>query len=432
MGDNNTDFFADAFPEGPADENLVDDFFSAKESETKSVKKTPKSPSAKKTPAAAKAPLGIARHATLKKRNPAVSVLKFVGAAVVVAVGSTAALAGLLVTDVVSDLKVVELESSVDIASLPAIGSMEGGTNILIVGSDKREGQSGFGELNDVTMLVHIAEDKSSAVAVSFPRDLIVPIPSCPNPSGGRHGAMSAQPINVTLSYGGLPCTVLTVEALTGLSIPYAAMVTFNGVIAMSNAIGGVEVCVQSPIRDRESRLYLDPGTHNIKGAEALAFLRTRKGVGDGSDLSRIGMQQSFLSSLIRTVKSNDTLTDLNKLYGLATAATQNMTLSASLGGFDTMVSLALTLKELDMSKISFVTYPGSTGSVEHPGKVIPNKFLANELFQMIKADKAIIPVADNTGQGTVSGGTSGSEKPTISSGIHGQTADAVTCAAGR
>lgn len=375
---------------------------------------------------------GIARHGELKKRNPLFSVLKFVGATVVVAVASTAAIAGSLVTDVISDVKTVELEGSIAAADLPAIGSMEGGTNILLVGSDEREGQTGFGVLNDVTMLIHIAEDKSSATIVSFPRDLIIPIPSCPSEGGGRHAAMSAQPINVTLSYGGLPCTVLTVEALTGIDIPYAAMVTFNGVVAMSRAVGGVEVCVTSPIRDRESGLYLDPGTKVIQGGEALAFLRTRKAVGDGSDLSRIALQQSFLSSLVRTVKSNDTLTDINKLYGIATAATQNMTLSASLGGFDTMVSLALTLKDLDMSKISFVTYPGSTGSAEFPGKVIPNQFLAKELFDMIKADKPVIPVADNTGAGTVSGGNAGSEAPTVSSGIHGQTADAVTCAAGR
>src|SRR5690606_33128424 len=98
-----------------------------------------------------------------------------------------------------------------------------------------------------------------------------------------------------------------------------------------------------------------------------------------------------------------DTLTDVNKLYGIATAATQNMTLSESLSGFDTMVSLALILKDMDMKKISFVTYPGSTGSVEHPGKVIPNPVAARELFDLIKADQPVIPVKDNTGSGTVS-----------------------------
>ena len=115
-------------------------------------------------------------------------------------------------------------------------------------------------------MLMHIAEDHSSATVVSFPRDLVVPIPSCPDPAGGSFDAMSAQPINVTLSYGGLPCTVLTVEALTGLSIPFAAEIQFNGVIEMSNAVGGVPVCVVDPIDDEYTGSTSRPAPTRCRG----------------------------------------------------------------------------------------------------------------------------------------------------------------------
>jgi LCP family protein required for cell wall assembly len=236
----------------------------------------------------------------------------------------------------------------------------------------------------------------------------------------------------VALSRGGLGCVVQTVENLTGISIPYAMEVTFSGVIHMTRAIGGVDVCVESPIRDADSHLYLEPGTHTIEGPTALAFLRTRKMVGDGSDLGRIGLQQSFLSSMIRKVTSGDTLTDMNKLYSIATVATQNLTLSRSLGGLDAMISLALIARDLDLSKVSFVTYPGSTGSLEHPGKVIPIKSQADDLFAKIKADVPIIPQSGNTGSGTnvVESGSSG--QGNVGNSVRGQTADTVTCAVGR
>ncbi|MBK0297254.1 LCP family protein, partial [Bacillus sp. S34] len=73
---------------------------------------------------------------------------------------------------------------------------------------------------------------------------------------------------------------------------------------------------------------------------QALAFLRSRHGVGDGSDLGRISSQQVFLSSLLRTVKSNDTLTSPTTLYKLARAAASNMQLSQSLNDVGTMVQM--------------------------------------------------------------------------------------------
>lgn len=401
------------------------------------------------------------KHATPNKRNAFTLGLKIVAASVVTLLASGAALAAVVVNNVTKSFTVVQLEDSIDSSELPPIGASDSEISILFVGSDMREEKANSNSLNDVTMLLHIPKDRSGATIVSFPRDMIVPIPSCPTGDGGYHSAMSGQPINVTLSYGGLPCTVLTVEALTGMDIPYAAMTTFNGAIRMSNAVGGVDVCVSSPIRDPQSNLYLDPGTHNIQGEEALAFMRTRKGVGDGSDLGRIGMQQAFLSSLIRTVKSNDTLTDINKLYSLANVAAQSTTVSDSLTGLDTMVSLALVLKDLDMSKISFITYPGTTGSKEHPGKVIPNRALGDELFELIREGKPVVPQDNNTGVGTsiIENADSDTEKPSTDADtdeksggtkpndqsantpddvtvlpdqIKGQTADKVACAQGR
>ncbi len=350
----------------------------------------------------------IARHGRLKSTHPLALVAQYLGVALAVLLVSGAAFAGIATWTVSSDVQTVELAGETA-GPLPQISAIDGGVNLLLVGSDSRQGQGdAYGEtegnLNDVTMLMHIAQDHSSATVVSFPRDLVVPIPSCPNPDGGSFDAMSAQPINVTLSYGGLPCTVLTVESLTGLSIPFAAEVQFNGVIEMSNAVGGVPVCVVDPIDDEYTGVLLEPGTHMLQGADALGFLRTRHGVGDGSDLGRISSQQVFLSSLVRTMKSSATLSDFGKLYGLARAAAGNMVLSQSLASPDTLVSIALALKDIDLDRVTFVAYPGATGgSGEYAGKVEPLYDDAAVLFSAIAADHAVV-TADpaNTGVGAV------------------------------
>ena len=303
----------------------------------------------------------------------------------------------------VSDDEAVEAQAA-GAAAPPAISAIDGGVNLLLVGSDSRTGQGdAYGEdegasLNDVTMLMHISEDHTNATVVSFPRDLVVDIPECPE--GGGYTA----PINEALSQGGLACVALTVESLSGLSIPFAAEIQFNGVIEMSNAVGGVPVCVVDPIDDEYTGVVLDTGTHMLQGADALGFLRTRHGVGDGSDLGRISSQQVFLSSLVRTVKSGETLSDFGKLYGLARAASGNMVLSQSLASPDTLVSIALALRGIDLDRVTFVAYPGSTGgSGEYAGKVQPLYDDAAVLFAAIAADQPVT-TADpaNTGVGAV------------------------------
>ncbi|WP_150307215.1 LCP family protein [Planctomonas psychrotolerans] len=348
----------------------------------------------------------IARHGRLKRSNPLLSLIKGISivlAVVLVSGGSVAAIA-------LWDLDRTIQRNSVDISGngdgeLPEIGEFEGGVNLLLVGSDSGEGDPQYGvredELNDVTMLMHIAEDHSNAVVVSFPRDLIVPIPECTGEDGTVFPADDAEAINQTLSRGGLACVVETVEALTDLDVPYAAEIQFNGVIEMSNAIGGVPVCVAEPIRDSYTGLSLAAGEHELQGMDALQFLRTRHGVGDGSDLGRISNQQVFLSSLVRTVKSSETLSDPAKLYGLARAAVNNMNLSTSLANYDTLVSIALTLRDIPLESVAFVQYPGTTaGTGIYAGRVQPLQEAADEMFALIKADErfALSPEAESIG----------------------------------
>ncbi len=356
-------------------------------------------------------PTAAVRHGRLRRSRAWSTILTTLAASLAVVLVSTVSVGAITVAQFNANIDVIDLEVGEGQAEriIPTVGEWEGGFNVLIVGVDNEPGQfdsreRGGATLNDVNILVHVAEDQQSAVAVSIPRDLVVPIPSCPDPDGdGASFAMSAQPINVAWSYGGLNCVVLTVEALTGLTIPYAGAISFNGVANMSTAVGGVDVCIDAPIRDRYTGLDLPTaGTHTLVGETALAFVRTRYGVGDGSDLGRISNQQVYLSALMRKVQNEGVLTDFTKLYGIAQVATSSMQLSSSLATLDTMVSMAQALRNIPTENITFVQYPGRTGGTGvYAGKVQPITSQATALFDRIRNDERFLLEEGNTGIGS-------------------------------
>ncbi|HYP72878.1 MAG TPA: LCP family protein [Microbacterium sp.] len=302
-------------------------------------------------------------------------ILTVLGAIVAVAVLSVSAVGAFAVWDAARAVEDSAVSIGDDEAALPpTIGEIEGGVNLLLVGTDSCEGanaalsgacQNGDteGERNDVTMLLHISDEPRRVTVVSFPRDMIVPIPSCTGEDGTQYSAMSAQMLNVSYMYGGLNCSVLTVENLTGIDIQFAAAIRWTGVINMSDAIGGVDVCVSDDISDSHTGLSLSKGTHTLEGAQALQFLRMRHGIGDGSDLGRISNQQQFMSSLVRKLQSGGVLGDPGALLNLATTAVKQVTsgqlvLSKSLANAQRMVQIAMAVRSVPYEDIVFVQYP--------------------------------------------------------------------------
>jgi LCP family protein required for cell wall assembly len=369
-----------------------------------------------------------------------------VGLSLAVAVASSASIAGIIAWKLTSSFDSVFLAG--EEIKLSGIGAIKGAFNVLIVGSDTRlnqpakfGGEAAGATLNDVNIIVHVSEDHSRAVAVSVPRDMVIPIPSCPREDGsGMNAAMAAQPINVALYYGGLACAVLTAENLTGLTIDYAGLITFDGVASLATAIGGVDVCVNAPVNDPYTGLnFPEKGTYNISGWEALAFLRSRHGVGDGSDLGRISSQQVYLSSLVRKVQDEGVLLDPAKVYGLASVAANSMTLSNSLSNLDTMVAMALVLKDIPRENIMFVQYPSTTGlGGVYAGKVAPLPDLADALFTAIINDAPFRLDKDATGVGSeieatdieseIEDKAEQTESGEVLTGIKGQSAAQNTC----
>ncbi len=353
-----------------------------------------------------------ARHGKVpvQTKGSALWGLFFKGVAAVL--GATIALVGLVAWDVSNQIAangITLTDADGNKFQAPTGDDLKGPINILLIGSDTRAGQgSGFGNdtsvLADVIMLLHISADRKNAVAVSFPRDLLVPWPACPSTSGGPgYLPQALGQINATIANGGPGCTLLTVQKLTGLTIPYLAMIDFKGVIEMSNAIGGVEVCVAKEIKDDYTFTYLKPGKHVLQGRAALQFLRTRHGVGDGSDLSRISNQQVFLTSLVRKVRSAGVLTNPVYLYSLANAAARNMKLSSSLTDLNTMVAIASALKDVELEKMTFLQVPSRGGlPAPYSGRVAPVYEQANILFSKLQNDEPIVIEKANTGSGAV------------------------------
>jgi LCP family protein required for cell wall assembly len=340
------------------------------------------------------------RHGNSKKPRRVGKIISFTLKTIAVGLGAILAITGITAFDVYNQINqdnIVLVKPTVTedgtIKPTDTSTGINGPINMLIVGSDTREDQGiDFGdvesELADVIMLLHVSADRTNASVVSFPRDLLVPIPSCPDPKGGSFAAMSRQMINSSIGYGGVACTHLTVQNLTGLEIPYVAMIDFKGVIEMSNAVGGVEVLLEKPLNDPYVGLNLEAGVNVLQGVDALAFLRARKGIGDGSDLNRISNQQLFLTSLFSKVKNDGVLNNPIYLYSLASAAARNMRLSESMSDLGTMFNLASALREIDPSQLSFLKIPvrGARGEGE-AGRLEPITAEANILFEKIQND---------------------------------------------
>ncbi|WP_348787614.1 LCP family protein [Leifsonia sp. NPDC080035] len=348
------------------------------------------------------------RHGRLPRRRVASSVAKLLAGVVAVALVSTVSVAAYAVWDVSRSVKTgVKLVALPGHSALPQdipnVGAIEGGVNLLLTGTDSRSGLGGIYELpeeqdassgagnNDVTMLLHIAQDHKSMMVVSFPRDMMVEIPDCPAPNGDGtvYGSDNAQ-FNTALSRGGLACAVLTVEQLTGVQIPFAATVNFAGVSAMSKAVGGVTVCLASPVVDEHTNPPLDlpAGNRTLVGDEALSFLRSRYGVGDGSDLGRISNQQVFLSALARKIVSGGVLANPVQLYALAKAAVANVTPSESLRNPTTLVEIALAVKDTGLQNMVFLQYP-TVGDPDNVNRVVPS-YAAEAVNEALVKDQPV------------------------------------------
>ncbi|MFF9780373.1 LCP family protein [Streptomyces sp. NPDC013978] len=276
--------------------------------------------------------------------------------------------------------------------------------NLLVIGTDKRTGagNGSYGDKDsvghaDTTILLHVSKDRSNATAMSIPRDMIVDIPDCltTQEDGSKKNIAGTSNVrfNTSLGQDGRTpsCTMRTVTELTGITPDHFMVADFNAVKTLSTAIGGVEVCLEKDIKDTKSKLDLSAGKHRIEGEEALAFLRTRYSVGLGSDLSRIELQQQFLSSMIRQMKSQDTLTDPTKVVNLAEAATKALSVDSKITDIKKLASLGQEVGKVKTKNITFTTVPVVDNT--DGATVLPTPGKAEQLFETIRNDISLTEV---------------------------------------
>lgn len=350
----------------------------------------------------------VARHGQLRSPGPISQLLKIVGVALAVVLVSGVSVSAFVVSDLygTATADAVELEGQKPIP--PDISEFEGGFDMLLVGTDTCEeayaqlfgdrcsGDDAEGNLNDVNILLHVSEEPRRITAVSFPRDLMLPIPECTREDGSVTSAMSKQPLNSAYMDGGLNCVAKTVTEITGQDIEFAASVTFGGVIEITNSIGGVDVCLATPIKDRYTGLDMGAGTHTVEGLQALQFLRTRHGVGDGSDLGRIGNQQQYMSSLTRKLISGEVLGNVPTMLRLANTALSNLEASTSLTNPMTIVQIALAVKDVPFEDIVFLQYPTYEDPYD-PNKVVADTESAQAMWDAINANQQLQVTHENT-----------------------------------
>ncbi|GAA2739880.1 LCP family protein [Kitasatospora cinereorecta] len=276
--------------------------------------------------------------------------------------------------------------------------------NVLLIGSDSRAGANkdlGGGEdggaRSDTTILLHVYADHKHAVGVSFPRDALVDIPPCLLPNGKWTKQQTGVMFNSAFSTGntdaGNPaCTQNLVEKLTGIRVDHTMVVNFEGFASMTSAVGGVTVCLPNDIHEgdlnpnlgHKGKLLYPKGIQKVEGQAALDYVRLRHGIGDGSDVGRMRRQQAFLSSLIKEVKTKGM--DPTTLLPLANAATKSLTVDKGLDSANKLLSFGLSLKDLDLHDVKFLTPPWRFDK-ERIALVHPD---VDQLWAALKADRTL------------------------------------------
>jgi LCP family protein required for cell wall assembly len=312
--------------------------------------------------------------------------------------------------------------------------------NLLVLGSDTRDGKNGFiggakdGGRSDTAMLLHVSAGAKWASVISIPRDSMVNIPKCKRADGSWSPATFSM-FNSAYASGGAACTIRTVESLTDIRVDHYVEVNFYGFKNMVNALGGVEVC--SPQDVHSYGVTVKKGLNHVDGQMALDYVRLRHGIGDNSDLGRLGRQQAFVSSILQKLSSAGTLTDPVKIYDFLSAGAKSLTMDTELAQTSTLMSLAVDVKQIGLKNIQFLTVPVGAWSGDPKNKIVWTSEAAT-LWQAIRQDQPISSVTTPRKHASTpsnSAGPSpakvGGKKAAVLSGVTVRTATTNICQTG-
>ncbi len=264
--------------------------------------------------------------------------------------------------------KIARVDAFAGLTDRPA-PSAGGSTTFLLVGSDAREGMShadlkrlhlgsvasASGRRADTMLMMHISPQNGTVTVVSLPRDSYVTIPAH-RAADGSTVRERRDKLNSAYSFGGAPLTVGTVERTTGVRIDHYLEVDFLGFERLVDAIGGVDVCAPTKLRDRLAGLRLPKGVSHVDGETALAYVRARH-LDARADLGRIDRQQRFLGSMADRVTSRDVLLDPRALVRFLNAALDAVRADPGLTEKG-LVTLGTELRHASGKDVRFRTVP--------------------------------------------------------------------------
>ncbi|WP_281248900.1 LCP family protein [Lentzea fradiae] len=240
--------------------------------------------------------------------------------------------------------------------------------NVLLIGQDD--------ERSDTAMVVQLDAAGSRARVVSIPRDTMVPRPRC-----GDSPPVAVAMFNSAFTTGGAACTVATVEQMSGVRIDHFVQIDFTGFRDLIDRLGGIAITMPEPIDDERSGLHVPAGPTTLNGTQALAFVRTRYSIGDGSDLNRIKNQHLFMRALSEKLAGENWLASPGRTLDLADILTRSMVTDTGIGSIPKLADLAGKLTALRPDAISYVTLPTET-YLPDPNRVQPRQPEADELWK--------------------------------------------------
>ncbi|MZF89612.1 LCP family protein [Streptomyces sp. SID5643] len=350
---------------------------------------------------------GKGRRRKPPRRTKGLMIMAWTAAGIVVLGGAGA---GYLYFKLNGNLKSVDIDQALG-TDRPEKAD-NGSENILVLGSDTRAGgnkQLGGGTddgsaRSDTAMVVHVYKGHKKASVVSIPRDTLIDRPACTDTKGKEYPAARSVMFNSAYSTGGAACAVKTVESITDLRMDHYLEVDFAGFQKLIDDLGGVEITTTKSIEDPDSHLDLKAGTHTLDGKQALGLVRTRHGVGDGSDLGRIQLQQAFIKALVHQIKDVGVFSDPKRLLDLAETATKTVTTDSDLGSVNRLASFASGLKGISPSSMHMVTMPVAYDPAD-PNRVLLQEKKADQIWKALENDK---PIPKSATKGNASGEAKG------------------------
>lgn len=238
----------------------------------------------------------------------------------------------------------------------PTFLEPSGPMNILVMGSDSRvdarqnaaeAAQNGgvADQRADTIMLLHFPADRRTVYGISIMRDLWVDIPG-----------YGQSKVNASLALGGVPLVVQTVESLLSQHVDHVMMLDFDGFKGLTDALGGVEVDVETPFSSVHENVHFKKGRNLLNGSQALEFVRERYAFPDG-DYQRVRNQQKFLKAVLGKTLSAGTLANPFTLHNAVSAVSPFISVDKGLNAA-TLGGLAFSLRGLGPDAAVFFTLP--------------------------------------------------------------------------